>query len=150
MDPKISDFMTESPHSIAARQTLAAAHRIMRANRIRHLPVLEHGRLVGIVSERDLHMVETLKDVDPETVYVEDAMTPDAFTVGPGASLRTVAAEMAARRHGSAVVMKGDKVIGIFTTVDALRALAALLQLPGRAQLPGGARRADRARSRAS
>jgi acetoin utilization protein AcuB len=99
----------------------------MRRQRIRHLPVLHGGKLVGLVSLRDLHLVETLPDVDPKLVSVEDAMSQDVYSVRPDASLRDVVREMARRKLGSAVVMSGRKVVGMFTTVDALRVLARTL-----------------------
>ena len=120
--------MTASPHSIGREQTLTAAHKVMREHRCRHLPVLHGGKLVGIVSERDLHLVESLKDVDPNEVLVEDAMWAQVYAVSPEAPLDEVASEMAAKKFGSAVVMQNDKVVGIFTTVDACRALSELLQ----------------------
>ena len=46
--------MTRAPLSIRPEQTLAEAHRLMRKHRIRHLPVVDRGKLVGIVSQRDL------------------------------------------------------------------------------------------------
>ncbi|HJZ85744.1 MAG TPA: CBS domain-containing protein [Polyangia bacterium] len=130
MNLTIEAFMTPMPHSIGPDQTLTAAHEMMRNHDIRHLPVLQAGRLVGILSQRDLHLVETLEDVDPNDVTVEEAMTLDPYTVGPRAHLRTVATAMAEHKHGSAVVMRDGRVVGIFTTVDALRALASLIAEP--------------------
>lgn len=124
---RIRSYMTPSPHSIGVEQPFSAAHKMMRELRIRHLPVLEGGRLLGIVSERDLHIVETLKDVDPNVVTVEEAMTSDVHCVAPDAPLDEVAREMAEHKYGSTVVMAGATVVGIFTTVDACRALAELL-----------------------
>ena len=100
---------------------------MMREHRIRHLPVLHGGRLVGIVSDRDLHLVETLRDIDPDEVTVEDAMSPDLYAVGPDEALVHVVDTMAARKLGAAVVARGARVLGVFTTVDALHALADLL-----------------------
>lgn len=119
----IRDYMTESPHTIGSEQTLAMAHALMREHSIRHLPVLHGGQLAGMVTVRDLHLVETLKDVEPDAVRVEEAMTPDPYVVAPSALLRDVAGEMAERKLGSAIVVEGKKVVGVFTTVDALRAL---------------------------
>lgn len=119
----IADYMTKSPAMIGSEQKLSLAHELMRKKRIRHLPVLHGGKLVGIVSLRDLHLVETLPDVDPADVTVEEAMSPDVYAVESDTPLKQVAAEMAKRKLGSAVVMKGPKVVGVFTTVDALRAL---------------------------
>jgi acetoin utilization protein AcuB len=128
--PTVRDYMSSSPITVGQTQSLAAAHRLMRENGIRHLPVLEGGELVGILSQRDLHLVETLRDVDPATVLVEEAMTPDPYTVGPRVHLTTVMRHMAEHRQGSAVVIDGGKVVGVFTTVDALRAAADLLGPP--------------------
>lgn len=127
-EPTVEKFMTVSPHTIGRDQPLSSAHRIMREHRIRHLPVLHGGKLVGILSQRDLHFLETLANVDQETVMVSEAMSPETYTVGPRATLRKVAAEMANHRYGSAVVVDKDRVVGILTTVDALRALSLILE----------------------
>lgn len=123
----VLERMTAGAHSIAAHQPLSAAHELMRQHDIRHLPVLRGGKLVGLVSQRDLHLVETLRDVDPKAVPVDEAMTHDVFTTSPHAPLGHVAREMAQRKLGSAVVVDGGRVVGVLTTVDALHALADLL-----------------------
>jgi acetoin utilization protein AcuB len=119
--PAVAKYMTASPHSIGQEQTLSAAHKIMHDHLCRHLPVLHGGALVGIVTDRDLHLIESLKDVDPGEVLVEDAMSSQVYSVSPEAPLDEVASEMAAK-------MQNGKVVGIFTTVDACQALADLLQ----------------------
>lgn len=126
--PPIQQHMTASPHSIGFDQTLGTAHAMMREHHIRHLPVLAGGRLVGIVTERDLHLVETMAGVDPHKVKVDEAMSSNVYAVPPDAPLDEVAREMAERRYGSVVVMDRDRVVGIFTSVDAARTLAELLQ----------------------
>lgn len=127
MNHPIERYMTKSAHTIGREQTLATAHRVMREHGFRHLPVLDGGKLVGIVSQRDLHLIETLADVNPDEVHVEEAMTSEVFTVAPDAPLAEVARRMADQKYGSAVVMTGNKVVGIFTAVDAERALAEVL-----------------------
>jgi acetoin utilization protein AcuB len=124
----ISHYMTPAPHTVAIDRTLADAHSLMRHYRIRHLPVIDRGKLVGIVSERDLHLLETLKDVNPSQVTVEEAMSQDVFVTEPGTSLAGVAAIMASRKLGSAVVVHQGRVLGIFSTVDALRALSVMVK----------------------
>ena len=125
--PPVRNYMTMAPHSIGRDQTLARAHDVMRSHKIRHLPVLEGGRLVGIVTERDLHLIETLRDVNPTDVAVEEAMSEHVYAVEPDAPLDVVATTLSEHKYGSAVVMQHGKVIGIFTTNDACRALAELL-----------------------
>ncbi len=129
--------MTVSPVVIGSDRTLSDAHRMMREHGIRHLPVVDGGRLVGLVSQRDLYLAETLRGVDPATDTVREAMSEDPYTVPPGAPLGEVAATMAERKLGSALVVDRGSVIGLFTTVDALRALAALAGRR-RARVPAG------------
>jgi acetoin utilization protein AcuB len=126
--PRIARYMSTTPHTIGQDQTLAVAHKLMREHRVRHLPVLGGGRLVGMISDRDLSLIETLRDVDATKVTVEEAMTQAPYTVSPDASLDEVVATMAEHRYGSAIVMDNGKVVGVFTTVDALVALSELLQ----------------------
>jgi len=90
----VGRFMTPSPHVVTSGKTLAQAHQAMREKGIRHLPVVEGGRLVGLVSQRDLYLLETLKGVDVARETIEEAMTADpiaiplvsAFVVLPTAS----------------------------------------------------------------
>jgi acetoin utilization protein AcuB len=132
--PTISTFMTPMPESIGSNQTLAKAKEVMHSRNIRHLPALEGGTLVGLVSDRDIALVETLKDVDPRHVLVADTMTTNLYTVAPDVPLDSVAAEMAEHKYGSALVVDRGKVVGIFTTTDVCRALAELLRTPDAAE----------------
>jgi acetoin utilization protein AcuB len=127
----IRAYMTPSPHTIAPDATIAKAHEVMRELRVRHLPVIRDGRLLGTVSQRDLAIMESLPGVDPAEVPVEDAMATDVYTASPHAALDEVAAEMAARKLGSAVILDGANVIGIFTTTDALAALTQIMRRLG-------------------
>jgi acetoin utilization protein AcuB len=132
----VDDFMTRSVHTIGAQSPLTEAHRIMNEHAIRHLPVLEGGKLRGVVSMRDLHLIETLKGVEPKEVAVEEAMAQEAYTVPPGTPLLEVARTMAMHKYGSAVIARDGKVEGIFTTIDALKALEEILSSPGAEAAP--------------
>jgi acetoin utilization protein AcuB len=123
----IADFMTPTPHSVGLNQTLAVAHAMMQKHQGRHLPVLEGGKLVGIVTQRDLYLIETFKDVDPNTVPVEDAMTMDVYCVEAEDTLKSVVAHMSSQKIGCAVIMDRTKVVGLFTTTDAMNALVKML-----------------------
>jgi acetoin utilization protein AcuB len=87
-----------------------------------------------VVSQRDLYLLETLRGVDAARELVEEAMTAEPFVVDPGAALEGVAEAMAIHKHGSALVVDGAVLIGIFTTTDALRALVMLLRNPEAAE----------------
>ena len=121
--------MTAQPHTIGDDQSLAVARERMHHNGVRHLPVLHGGHLVGVVSTRDIAIVESFPDVKIEAVTVDDAMSESPWTVQAQTDLGEVAAAMAERRIGTAIVVDPDEpdhVVGVFTTTDALRALAAL------------------------
>lgn len=125
--PIIEKYMTTTPHTIGIEQTLAKAEKMMSELRVRHLPVLDGGKLVGILSDRDIKAVETFKEVDPERVTVGDALTENPYSVSPKAPLEEVCAEMAAHKYGSVLVIDNHKLVGIFTWVDALNAFRHLM-----------------------
>jgi len=127
--PPIDRYMTRQPWTIGRDATMSQAQQVMRQHQIRHLPVLDAGKLVGIVSERDLHFIETLPCGDPDEVTIDDVMVVDVFTVGGDAPADSVVETMATRKYGSALVVdRHGEVIGIFTTIDALQVFADVLQ----------------------
>lgn len=119
--------MTMVPHTIGVEQTLEKAIHVMNEFRIRHLPVLSGGQLVGILTDRDIKLVESFKDVDPKKVTVDEAFTPDPYITSPHALLNEVCAEMVLHKYGCVLVEDNKKLVGIFTWVDALRAFDELL-----------------------
>lgn len=128
--PQISQYMTPTPQTARPNLTLSEAAKLMRTHQIRHLPILDDGRLVGILTERDIQLLESFKNVDPNKILVEDAMEQSVYVVPPCAGLDEVVAGMSSRKYGSAVVMKNLSVLGIFTVADAFVALADLLGVP--------------------
>lgn len=126
--PTLARYMTRNPWTIAPTAMMAEAHLLMREHAIRHLPVVDGDRVVGIVSMRDLHLLETLPDVSPEEVAVESAMSPEVFVANEHDELADVVDRMADKRIGSVVIMGPSGVIGILTAVDAMHALADILR----------------------
>jgi acetoin utilization protein AcuB len=120
---QVRDFMTRAPITIDGDQSLVSAQRLMREHRIRHLPVLSAGKLVGLLSFSDLRLMESIQDTRIEDVTVAEAMTPAPFTVSPTTAVRRAAETMVEHKYGSAVVVDRGHVVGIFTTIDALNAL---------------------------
>jgi acetoin utilization protein AcuB len=124
---RVGDFMTASPHSIGFDQPLSIAHALMRDYRVRHLPVLKRGRLVGVLSQRDLYFLESITGVDVQLDQVEEGMTRDLYTVSEDTPLKEVVQAMAKQRYGCALVTRESKLVGIFTTTNALKMLATSL-----------------------
>ena len=130
----VDQVMSRSVHTIGKDQSLEKAHELMEKFHVRHLPVLDGGRVTGIVSERDLYLMETLKDSHGlEVASVEGAMSADPFTVKPGTLLSDVCDEMARHKYGAALVVEGPRVVGVLTAVDALRLLGGMLRDNARA-----------------
>jgi len=123
----VGEIMTPSPHTIGRGQSVAVAKQRMEELGIRHLPVLDGGQLVGMVSERDLALVVASSGSPAEEITVEDAMTPEPYAVVPETPLHDVVQQMAARKYGAAIVTEGRNVTGVFTTTDALFLLRDLL-----------------------
>lgn len=125
--PHVSKYMSTSPHSVGADQSLQVASELMAKHKIRHLPVLEGGKLTGLLSDRDVKLYLSFTGVDIKKQNAGEVADREVYTVSPEALLDEVTGHMAERKLGSAVVMDNKKVVGIFTSVDAMRALAELL-----------------------
>lgn len=120
MDIPISKYMSPLTVSIGVDQCLASASEKMSGNKIRHLPVLEGGRLVGLISERDVNWLASL-GTDPSSVRVSEAMSDIPYVVPPTARAAEVVRHMHDNKLGSAVIEDDGRPVGIFTTTDALQ-----------------------------
>jgi len=118
----------QKPITIERTASLADAHRVMRQYQIRHLPVVEQGNLVGVVTQRDLHLLESVGEPHAETSKVDEAMIEHPFIVTSDTALDEVLDIMADHKYGSVIVMGHAGVEGIFTATDACRVLADLLR----------------------
>lgn len=126
--PQIQKLMTTLPHTIGKDIPLNIAANLMREHRIRHLPVQEVGKLVGVLTDRDVKLATAF--ADPKSMKVEDVMTPDPYVARPEAPLNKVVLEMAEHKYGCAIVQQDNgKVVGIFTAIDALRAFSDTLSM---------------------
>ena len=123
----VQDFMTQQPQSIEAKESLKKARDMMSKFGIRHLPVTKDGRLVGILSERELNIACGIESIDPNHLLVIDVCSENPYTVAPDTPLRKVAQVMADKCYGSVLVVEDGKLTGIFTTVDACDALYQVL-----------------------
>lgn len=124
--PSLGDLMTDSPATIGLSATISDAAHLMNSLEIRHLPVVNAaGEVEGVLSKRDLALLDALEALDAGTLPVSVAMSKRPFTASPDTPIDRVATEMADRKLGSCVAVEGGEVVGVFTTVDACRALAA-------------------------
>ncbi len=122
--------MTPFPYDIGVHEPIGQARRIMMEHKIRHLPVMENRKLKGLVSDRDIKLIlgPEFDYPDPKDLTVEDVMVEDPYAVDLETSLITVLDQLATRHIGTALIMKGDRVAGIFSATDACRELSNLLK----------------------
>jgi acetoin utilization protein AcuB len=116
---------------------LGAAAKLMRARKIRHLPVVDNGgRLVGIVTARDLRQALFAPAVQDRSedllrvlnaLVVRDVMTRGVVSVRVAAPIRDAARLMHERKLGALPVVEGERLVGILTETDVLDAFQRLL-----------------------
>ena len=82
---------------------------------------------MGLLTESDVHLVESLRSADPAEETVESAMQPDPFVVDATEPLGLVVEGMIRGGHHAAVVLEGVHVVGVFTHTDALKAFLDVL-----------------------
>lgn len=111
----VEHFMTRHPHSVRAGESVAVAEELMKKVNCHLLPVLDGGRLVGVVSDRDLRLV---KKGEGKNVKLEDVCVEEPQSVDIDTSVSTAAAMMAEHRISSVLVMENGKLAGIFTSDD--------------------------------
>ena len=131
---RVGDLMSRPVKTLARNDALSIADTIMRAERIRHLPVLDdEGRLVGILSQRDLFfnaLVRALgygsaaRDRMLDSILAKEVMTTDVVTTTPDAEVVTAAQLMVDRKIGCLPVLDGEVLIGILSESDVVLAVA--------------------------
>jgi acetoin utilization protein AcuB len=128
----VKDSMTREVVVLSPRTTAAEALALCRERRIRHLPVLEEGRLVGIVSDRDLRSAAPAFG-DPERasalekIRISDVMARDVVSAHPDDPIEEAANRMRERRIGCLPVVKYGEMVGIVTSSDVMEALIYLV-----------------------
>lgn len=128
---RVRDWMTRDPATVAPNDSLERVVELLRRRDIRSVPVLEDGRLIGIVTDRDVRQVAPgyplLRDEEEIHRYmrhltVTAAMTADPMTIAPDAPLTDAAKVLETYRISSLPVLEGVELIGILTVTDVLRA----------------------------
>ncbi|MBX7137698.1 MAG: CBS domain-containing protein [Oligoflexia bacterium] len=128
--PDIASVMTPVPHFVGPETSLAEAVRIMYAQEIRHLPVCQAGRVLGLLSDRDAKLAQAVLKgrLDESKLTVADVCNADPYVVSPDERLDRVVAHMYKNHIGSSVVVRRDKLVGIFTVSDVCREMTDLLR----------------------
>ena len=126
----VQQFMTRSPHCIDSDSSLLSASKMMHDLDIRHLPVKARGTVAGILSQQNV-MAALALPLSGQ-LGIEDVMVSQPYVVDREADLAEVAHQMASEKFGSAIIIEDGEIVGIFTTIDACRALCQILEDGGR------------------
>lgn len=120
----VGELMTRELVTLKETQNLAIADELLRLHRIRHLPVVRQGKLVGLVTHRDLLKATALKCPDPATqpLWAADIMNREVRTVRPDTALREAVSLMLDNKYGCLPVTGEDgALMGILTEADLVR-----------------------------
>ena len=132
-DLTVRDIMTRDPIILGRNDTLDLAEDIMNLSRIRHMPVVDEGNIVGIVSQRDLFrsaLVTALgfgrktQTAVIKTIKIKEIMTEHVITISPDASVKEAARVMIDKKIGCLPVVDGENLVGLLTETDILRYFA--------------------------
>jgi CBS domain-containing protein len=126
----VTEIMMGSPVTLGPEDTLDLANDVISLGRIRHIPVVDAGRLVGLLSERDLMgaaashvfgLKTKSKSALLKSVLIRDVMKKRVVTVAPETSIKDAAHLMADKKIGCVPVVSNGAIVGLVTTTDILR-----------------------------
>lgn len=120
----VDEFTTPNPVTAAEGLSVDELRRMMHDCEVRHLPIVRDGKVIGLVSDRDVRVAQGLSEEHRIQVRAADIMSTDPVTVPASMPLDRVAFLMSERKIGSVIVNEDDGgFLGIFTVTDALNAL---------------------------
>jgi acetoin utilization protein AcuB len=121
----VRDIMRRPAIAVSGDATLQDAYRTMQENGIRHLPVLDGGRLVGVITDRDLRLATSTLAPSPRSPRgrVSEVMSVDPLTADAADPIEDVARTMRQRKIGCLPILEDGRLVGIITGLDLLDAL---------------------------
>ncbi len=133
MQKTIRDIMTPEVTTLGRNDSLQLVKDIMTLGRVRHFPVVDDGKVVGVVSQRDLYRAslgsvmkygEKAQRAFLEGIAVKEVMSDPPITIAPHASVQEAARLMMEKKIGCLLVLEGSKLVGIVTESDMLKLVA--------------------------
>lgn len=130
---QVREYMTKDPVVVRASDPLSRVGEVFDVQKFRHLPVVDDaGSLVGILSDRDLRNISAAMEILEQSlahsrgVLVQDVMTSTVTSVAPDANMKEAARIMAELKIGALPVVENQKLAGILSYTDILRAFVAV------------------------
>ena len=131
----VREIMMGSPVTLAPNDTLDLANDVISLGRIRHIPVIDGGKLVGLLSERDLigaaatrifGLKQKTRSALLKSELVRNVMKKRIVIVAPDTSIKEAARLMAEKKIGCVPVMSNGRLVGLVTTTNILRYLESI------------------------
>ncbi|MGZ8497913.1 MAG: CBS domain-containing protein [Candidatus Binatia bacterium] len=131
----VREIMMGSPVTLKPEDTLDLANDVIALGRIRHIPIVDGSRLVGIVTERDLigaaaaqifGLKQKSKSALLKSVLIKEVMKKRVITAAPDTPIKDIAQLMANKKIGCVPVVSEGMVVGLVTTTDILRYVESL------------------------
>lgn len=129
----VSTIMTTNIIKLNVSDTLNKAERLFKENKIRHIPVMDGSKIIGMLSYTDLLRISFAETIDEDdeiidvTVYdvftIEQVMAKKLVCINPTTSIRDAAEILAKREFHALPVTENDNLVGIITTTDLIRYL---------------------------
>jgi len=133
MAKTVREIMTSEVTTLNRNDSLQLAKDIMNLGRVRHFPVIDDGKVVGVVSQRDLYKAslgsvmkygEKAQRAFLEGIAIKEVMTDPPLTIAPHATVQEAARLMMEKKIGCLPVLEGPKLVGIITETDMLKLVA--------------------------
>ena len=127
--PPVAVLMQPFPYFAEPDTSVAQILELMKSHNVRHIPIKQHDRVVGIISERDLRWMDNQSLAVPaaDEIPVLHVMTFNPYIVEIDTPLTTVISEMSERKIGAAIIVSSGRLAGIVTVIDICRALGEIL-----------------------
>lgn len=129
----ISSIMTKKVLTLSTKDNLVTAESLFKKNKIRHIPIVENDKIIGMLSYTDLLRISFADAVDEDeqtietTVYdmfsIEQVMVSNVVTVKPGNTIKEIAEILAKKEFHALPVVENNKLVGIITTTDLIKYL---------------------------
>ncbi len=133
MAKTVRDIMITEVTTLQRNDSLQLVKDIMTLGRVRHFPVMDDGKVVGVVSQRDLYKAslgsvmkygEKAQRAFLEGIVVKEVMSDPPITIAPHASVQEAARLMMEKKVGCLPVLEGSQLVGIVTETDMLKLVA--------------------------